>query len=181
MTDTSWVRTYHSKGIYTNTGTIYNLGHAYFACNSGYNVGIGTTSPSYKLHVNGTLGVTSSIKFTGLPEGTSTITDNTEILTSWASNNGFADSNDVGGVYRRDAIHLYNYIKEKTDSIYLSLSGGTLTGNLTIKDNKRITFNSSYIYQDSNGYLHICPSEGLIIENDTSFEDWNISMGSLRV
>ena len=53
MTDTSWVRTYNNKGIYTNTGTIYNLGHAYFACNSGYNVGIGTTSPSYKLHVAG--------------------------------------------------------------------------------------------------------------------------------
>lgn len=53
MTDTSWVRTYNSKGIYTNTGTIYNLGHAYLACNNGYNVGIGTASPSYKLHVSG--------------------------------------------------------------------------------------------------------------------------------
>lgn len=53
MTDTTWVRTYNSKGIYTNTGTIYNLGHAWLACNNGYNVGIGTTSPSYKLHVSG--------------------------------------------------------------------------------------------------------------------------------
>ena len=53
MTDTSWVRTYNSKGIYTNTGTIYNLGHVWLACNNGYNVGIGTTSPSYKLHVSG--------------------------------------------------------------------------------------------------------------------------------
>ena len=53
MTDTTWVRTYNSKGIYTNTGTIYNLGHVWLACNNGYNVGIGTTSPSYKLHVSG--------------------------------------------------------------------------------------------------------------------------------
>lgn len=53
MTDTTWVRTYNSKGIYTDTGTIYNLGHAWLACNNGYNVGIGTTSPSYKLHVSG--------------------------------------------------------------------------------------------------------------------------------
>ena len=53
MTDTTWVRTYNSKGIYTNTGTIYNLGHVWLACNNGYNVGIGTISPSYKLHVSG--------------------------------------------------------------------------------------------------------------------------------
>ena len=53
MTDTTWVRTYNSKGIFTNTGTIYNLGHAHLACNSDSKVGIGTTSPSYKLHVSG--------------------------------------------------------------------------------------------------------------------------------
>lgn len=53
MNDTTWIRTWNSKGIYTNTGAIYNLGHAYFACNSGYNVGIGTSAPSYKLHVTG--------------------------------------------------------------------------------------------------------------------------------
>ena len=53
MNDTTWIRTWNKKGIYIDTGTIYNLGHAYFACNSGYNVGIGTTTPSYKLHVVG--------------------------------------------------------------------------------------------------------------------------------
>lgn len=53
-----------------------------------------------------------------LSEGASDVTDNTEILTSYASNNGFADTNGKGIVYRRDAVHLYNYIKGKTDSIY---------------------------------------------------------------
>ena len=53
MSDTSWVRTYNSKGIYTSSGTIYNDGHAWFATNSGYNVGIGTSNPTEKLHIVG--------------------------------------------------------------------------------------------------------------------------------
>lgn len=54
----------------------------------------------------------------GLSEGTSDITDNTEILTSYASNNGFADTNAAGVIYRRDAVKMYNYIKGKLDSVY---------------------------------------------------------------
>ena len=69
--------------------------------------------------------VTGHLFLTGLAEGTSTVTDNTEILTSYATDNGFADSN--GAVYRRDAIHLYNYIKSKLDSVYLPLTGGTMS------------------------------------------------------
>lgn len=51
-------------------------------------------------------------------EGNSDLTDQTEILTSYASNNGFNDTNAKGVVYKRDAIHIYNYIKGKLDSIY---------------------------------------------------------------
>lgn len=65
MSDTSWIRTWNSKGIYTDTGTIYNTGHAYFACNSGYNVGIGTSAPSYKLHVSGDIYTTTGFKKNG--------------------------------------------------------------------------------------------------------------------
>ena len=78
--------------------------------------------------------VTGQLFLTGLAEGASNVTDNTEILTSYATDNGFADSN--GAVYRRDAIHLYNYIKSKLDSVYLPLSGGTMTGNITTKSFK---------------------------------------------
>ena len=74
--------------------------------------------------------VTGHLFLTGLAEGASTVTDNTEILTSYAGDNGFADSN--GAVYRRDAIHLYNYVKRKLDSVYLPLSGGTVTGSLSL-------------------------------------------------
>ena len=65
MNDTTWIRTWNSKGIYIDTGTIYNLGHAYFACNSGYNVGIGTSAPSYKLHVSGYIYTTTGFKKNG--------------------------------------------------------------------------------------------------------------------
>lgn len=53
-----------------------------------------------------------------LSEGTSNVTDNTEILTSYASNNGFADTNAPNVVYKRDALCIYNYIKGKLDSVY---------------------------------------------------------------
>lgn len=66
-----------------------------------------------------------------LQEGNSDITDNTEILTSYASNDGFADSNAVGKVYKRDAIHLYNYIISKTDNFYVKKAGDTMTGSLS--------------------------------------------------
>lgn len=66
-----------------------------------------------------------------LQEGNLDITDNTEILTSYASNDGFADSNAVGKVYKRDAIHLYNYIISKTDNFYVKKAGDTMTGSLS--------------------------------------------------
>ena len=39
-------------------------------------------------------------------------------ITSWASNSGFADTNAVNVPYKRKAIHLWEYIKAKTDSLY---------------------------------------------------------------
>lgn len=66
--------------------------------------------------------VTGNLYLTGLEEGTLDITDNTELLTSYASNNGFNDTNAKGKVYRRDAIKVYNYIKGKLDSVYSAIS-----------------------------------------------------------
>lgn len=84
-------------------------------------------------------------------EGTSNFTDNTELLTSYASNNGFADTNAPGVIYRRDALCMYNYIKGKLDSVYsaihshpyLPLAGGTMTGAINFTNtNARIAFGS---------------------------------------
>ena len=72
-----------------------------------------------------------------LQEGTSNVTDGTMFITSYATNNGFADTNAPNVPYKRKASCLYNYIKGKTDSLYatkshshsyLPLNGGTETG-----------------------------------------------------
>ena len=40
------------------------------------------------------------------------------LITSYATNSGFADTNAVNVPYKRKAIHLWEYIKTKTDSLY---------------------------------------------------------------
>lgn len=76
-----------------------------------------------------------------LGEGTSVVTDGTMLITSYASNSGFADTNAVNIPYKRKAVHLWEYIKTKTDSLYtvighthddryLRLIGGTMTGTI---------------------------------------------------
>lgn len=62
--------------------------------------------------------VTTSNFISQVNEGPSTITDGTMFITSWASNSGFADTNAVNVPYKRKAIHLWEYIKAKTDSLY---------------------------------------------------------------
>lgn len=62
--------------------------------------------------------VTTSTFVSQLPEGASTVTDGTMFITSLASNSGFADTNAVNVPYKRKAIHLWEYIKAKTDSLY---------------------------------------------------------------
>jgi hypothetical protein len=64
-------------------------------------------------------------------------------VTSYASNSGFADTHAVNVPYKRRAIHLWEYIKAKTDSLYatkshthddryLKLTGGTMASNALI-------------------------------------------------
>lgn len=53
-----------------------------------------------------------------LKEGTSVVTDGTMFVTSYATDKGFADTNAVNIPYKRKAVHLWEYIKAKTDSLY---------------------------------------------------------------
>lgn len=65
---------------------------------------------------------------TSVSEGTSDCTDNTEFLTSYATDNGFNDSNGKNKLYRRKMSKVYNYIKGKLDSVYLGKTSNAVNG-----------------------------------------------------
>lgn len=104
--------------------------------------------------------VTTSTFISQVGEATSTITDGTMLITSYASNNGFADTNAVNVPYKRKAIHLWEYIKAKTDILYsskshthsyLPLAGGTMNANA------RISHGDGNLYigrADNNGWVY---------------------------
>lgn len=117
--------------------------------------------------------VTTSTFISQVNEGTSTITDGTMLITSYASNSGFADTNAVNVPYKRKAIHLWEYIKAKTDSLYatkghnhdgkyLRLSGqDTMQGNL-------------YLHSHGTSYI----GKGLGDKSGADFTEANIVIRS---
>lgn len=117
--------------------------------------------------------VTTSNFISQVNEGTSTITDGTMLITSYASNSGFADTNAVNVPYKRKTIHLWEYIKAKTDSLYatkghnhdgryLRLSGqDTMQGNL-------------YLHSHGTSYI----GKGLGDKSGADFTEANIVIRS---
>ena len=117
--------------------------------------------------------VTTSNFISQVSEGMSTITDGTMLITSYASNSGFADTNAVNVPYKRKAIHLWEYIKAKTDSLYatkghnhdgryLRLSGqDTMQGNL-------------YLHSHGTSYI----GKGLGDKSGADFTEANIVIRS---
>ena len=102
--------------------------------------------------------VTTSTFISQVTEGTSTVTDGTMFITSYASNSGFADTNAVNVPYKRKAIHLWEYIKAKTDSLYatrghnhddryLKLTGGTMTGSIAFSNSSYLLWNNGSYHQ----------------------------------
>ena len=76
---------------------------------------------------NGGTGVTTQADinkaFIGdLEVGSSDVTDSTEFVSSYASNNGFSEPGYVNTPLRRKFSAVWNYIKGKADSIYAALS-----------------------------------------------------------
>ena len=110
--------------------------------------------------------VTTSTFVSQLPEATGTVTDGTMFITSWASDNGFADTNAVNFPYKRKASCLWNYIDNKVSSKYLPLAGGTMNGNA------RIGHGSGNLYIGNSG------NDGWIYTQDIASQSgtdkWNI-------
>ena len=52
----------------------------------------------------------------------SDVTDNTEFVSSYATDNGFSDTNAINKPYKRKFSKVWNYIKGKADSIYAASS-----------------------------------------------------------
>ena len=67
--------------------------------------------------------------------GTSNLTDKTEILTSYASDNGFNDSNAKNRIHRRPASAIWGYINSKTISNADKLDNVHLNGIFTALSN----------------------------------------------
>lgn len=117
--------------------------------------------------------VTTSTFISQVTEGTATITDGTMLITSLASNSGFADASAANVPYKRKAIHLWEYIKAKTDSLYatkghnhdgryLRLSGqDTMQGNL-------------YLHSHGTSYI----GKGLGDKSGADFTEANIVIRS---
>lgn len=66
---------------------------------------------------------------------TANLTDKTEILTSWSSDNGFNDSNSKNRIYRRPASAIWGYINSKTISNADKLDNVHLNGIFTALSN----------------------------------------------
>ena len=71
---------------------------------------------------NGGTGVTTQADINkaficNLDTGVSDVTDGTEFVSSWASDNGFSDTNAINKPYRRKFSNVWNYIKGKISSV----------------------------------------------------------------
>lgn len=106
-----------------------------------------TSSASFNGTANITPGVTGTLAVANGGTGTTTRESACNLFlnalstgSSTPTDNDYYISQYVGGgnttttYHRRPVSELYKYIKGKTDSLYLPLSGGTVTGGLTVKN-----------------------------------------------
>ena len=126
---------------------------------------------------NGGTGVTTQADinkaFIGnLDIGESDVTDGTEFVSSWASDNGFAETAEgaVNTPYKRKFIKVWNYIKGKISSVLgltannygdIQIGSGNTTGNkltirgLCVSSNSYTDTNPKLVFMDDDGSQNI--------------------------
>ena len=125
---------------------------------------------------NGGTGVTTQADinraFIGnLDIGESDVTDGTEFVSSWASDNGFAETTDgVNTPYKRKFIKVWNYIKGKISSVLgltannygdVQIGNGNATGTkltiqgLCVSSNSYTDANPKLVFKDDDGSQNI--------------------------
>ena len=126
---------------------------------------------------NGGTGVTTQADinraFIGnLDIGESDVTDGTEFVSSWASDNGFAETGGeaVNTPYKRKFIKVWNYIKGKISSVLgltannygdIQIGSGNTTGNkltirgLCVSSNSYTDANPKLVFMDDDGSQNI--------------------------
>jgi hypothetical protein len=115
---------------------------------------ISGATPTYPISVaNGGTGQTTQANVNkqiigNMTEGTSDVTDGTQFVSSYASDNGFSDSNAPNVPYKRSFLRVWNYIKSKIQnagSLIIGLAN-KVGVNLTLKG---MTYGTN-TYTDSN-------------------------------
>lgn len=86
-----------------------------------------------------------------LPEGNDIVTDGTMFVSSWASDNGFADTNATNVPYKRKFSRVWEYIKGKISSVL------GITNNKHIIKGEIVDTNT---YEDANPKLVFINSDG---------------------
>ena len=125
---------------------------------------------------NGGTGVTTQADinraFIGnLDTGESDVTDGTEFVSSWASDNGFAETAEaVNTPYKRQFVKVWNYIKGKISSVLgltannygdIQIGSGNTTGNkltirgLCVSSNSYTDANPKLVFMDDDGSQNI--------------------------
>ena len=110
---------------------------------------------------NGGTGVTSQADINkafiyNLNVGNDDVTDGTEFVSSWASDNGFADTNAINKPYKRKFSKVWNYIKGKISSVLgltaTNYSGKASTAGTADKTVNDITIGIPYV-SESGQYV----------------------------
>ena len=132
---------------------------------------------------NGGTGVTTQADInkafiSNLTVGNDNVTDGTEFVSSWASDNGFSDTNAVNKPYKRKFSAVWNYIKGKISSVLgltatsyasVQIGGANVTGSKLAIQGETVSSNS---YTDTNPKLVFNNNDGSQSISLT-FSDWD--------